>query len=133
MSDHHKDSHDHNAHHDDDSHESPSGLGSIFVEEKLPEPIVVDIVMQDLIVQESVSIPTDINELQKHPSTRSPRPMDTLVSPMAHDLRQDREERVMPIVPTTLHVYDDGGDIISDRVSADENIQLSREYLDSSE
>ena len=52
---------------------------------------------------------------------------------MAHDLRQDREERVMPIVPTTLHVYDDGGDIISDRVSTDENIQLSREYLDSSE
>ena len=50
MSDHHKDSHDHNAHHVDDSHESPSGLGNIFVEEKLPEPIVVDTVMQDLIV-----------------------------------------------------------------------------------
>ena len=133
MSDHHKDSHDHNAHHDDDSHESPSGLGSIFVEEKLPEPIMVDIVMQDLIRVQDASQPIDINELQEHPSTRSPRPMDTLVSPMAHDLRQDREERVMPIVPTTLHVYDDGGDIISDRVSADENIQLSREYLDSSE
>ncbi|MCA9378432.1 hypothetical protein KC711_06155 [Candidatus Peregrinibacteria bacterium] len=108
-------------------------MGSIFVEEKLPEPIVVDIVMQDLIVQEGVSVPTDINELQEHPSTRSPRPMDTLASPMVHDLRQDREERVMPIAPTALHVYDDGGDIISDRVSADENIQLSREYLDSSE
>lgn len=50
MSDHHKDIHDHGSHQDDDSHESPSGLGNIFVEEKLPEPIVVDAVMQDLIV-----------------------------------------------------------------------------------
>ena len=133
MSDHHQDSHDHNAHHDDDSHESPSGLGSIFVEEKLPEPIVVDIVMQDLTLQEGVSVPTDINELQKHPSTRSPRPMDTLVSTQANDLSTDREEHVMPIEPTRLQVYDDGSHIISDRVDSADAVRLARDSIDSSE
>lgn len=133
MSDHHQDSHDHNAHHDDDSHESPSGLGSIFVEEKLPEPIVVDIVMQDLIVQEGVPILTDINELQKHPSTRSPRPMDILVSTQANDLSTGRDERVIPIEPTRLQVYDDGSHIISDRSDASDAVQLAHDSIDSSE
>ena len=132
MSDHHQDSHDHDAHHDD-AHESPSGLGSIFVEEKLPEPIVVDIVMQDLTLQEGVSVPTDINELQKHPSIRSPRPMDTLVSTQANDLSTDREERVIPIEPTRLQVYDDGSHIISDRSDASDAVQLAHDSIDSSE
>lgn len=91
MSDHHQDSHDHDAHHDD-AHESPSGLGSIFVEEKLPEPIVVEAIMQDLKEREDVSEFIDMNELQKHPSTRYARVMDELASSQAQDLALGREE-----------------------------------------
>ncbi|MFO0763884.1 MAG: DUF4012 domain-containing protein [Candidatus Gracilibacteria bacterium] len=132
MSDHHQDSHDHDAHHDD-ANESSSGLGSIFVEEKLPEPIVIEAIMQDLKEREDANEPIDMNELQKHPSTRYARVMDELASSQAQDLALGREEGVVPIIPTKLHVYNDGREILSDQVDSDENIQLSREYLESSE